>query len=223
MKTKSIYPLILIFVVSLFSSCFELVEEVTLNNDGSGEFEFTANLSQSKTKLKSIMLMDKINGHKVPSQADVTKEIVAICTLAKKTKGISKVSRSIDFENFIFSFKCQFDSVEALNSVVKNFRLSKKVTNKNHDKQFTYDKKKKILYRNFDAALKQEYTRLNAEDKKVSKGATYVSVYRFHKEVKATSNSKTKTSPNNKATMLKVNVLDVINKKSSLKNTIKLK
>ena len=223
MKLYQHTKLLLILLVFFCSSCFELVEEVSLNKDGSGDFEFTANLSQSKTKLKSIMLMDKINGHKVPSQAEITKEIEAICTLAKKTKGISNVTRTIDFENFIFSFKCHFDSIELLNTVVKNFRLSKKVANKNHDQQFSYNKKKKTLFRNFDAALKQEYARLNAEDKKVFKGATYVSVYRFKKEVKSTSNSKTKISPNKRATMLKVNVLDVINKKSSIKNTIKLK
>lgn len=219
-RTSYLFLLIPLF---LLSSCFELVEELTLNKDGSGEFQFTANLSQSKTKLKSIMLMDKVNGYKVPTEADIRKEIESICSLARKTKGISKVKKTVDFNDFIFSFSCHFDSVESLNQVVKNFRVSKKVRNNNHDQQFRYDKKNKKLYRNFDAALKQEYSRLKTEDKKIFKEATYVSVCRFQGEVKATSNRTTKTSPNKKATMLKVKVLDVINRKETVKNTIALK
>lgn len=220
---KRVPYLFLLIPLFFLSSCFELVEELTLNNDGSGEFQFTANLSQSKTKLKSIMLMDKVNGYKVPKEAEIRKEIESICTLAKKTGGISKVKRTIDFNEFIFSFSCHFDSVESLNQVVKNFRLSKKVRNNNHDQQFKYDKKSKRLYRNFDAALKQEYNQLKTEDKKIFKGATYVSICRFQGQVKATSNRTTKTSPNKKATMLKVEVLDVINRKETVKNTITLK
>jgi len=223
MRYKIHFKLLTVLFLLLLTSCFELVEEVTLQPDGSGEFEFTANLSQSKTKLKSIMLMDKVNGYTVPSQSEVRKEIEAICRLATKTKGITKVDKTIDFENFIFSFRCHFDSIESLNEVVKNFRMSKKVVNSNHDKQFTYDKQKKVLTRNFDAALKQEYSRLKTEDKQVLKGATFVSIFRFQKEVQSTTNIKTKTSPNKKATMLKVKIVDVVNKKSTLKNTVKLK
>ena len=71
MNLKKHTPYLLCFLVLLCTSCFELVEELTLNENGSGEYEFTANLSQSKTKLKSIMLMDKVNGYEVPSQEKI--------------------------------------------------------------------------------------------------------------------------------------------------------
>ena len=214
---------LLLFSCLFLTSCFEILEEVTLNENGSGEFEFTANLSQSKTKLKSIMLMEKVNGYKVPSQKEVKDEIDKICALAKNTKGITGVKKTIDFENFIFSFSCKFDSVETLNKVVKNIRLSKKVNNSNHDNQYSYNRQSKTFQRNFNNSLKAEFSKLKAEDKKVVKDANYIAIYRFKKEVKSVSNSKTKTSPNKKATMLKVKIVDVINKKASIKNTVKLK
>jgi len=47
-------------VLSL-SSCFEIVEEITMNDDGSGNILMTLNFSRSKSKIKSILLMDSIN------------------------------------------------------------------------------------------------------------------------------------------------------------------
>ena len=220
---KKVTYIFLILSCFFLTSCFEILEEVTLNKNGSGEFEFTANLSQSKTKLKSIMLMEKVNGYKVPSQKEVRAEIDKICALAKKTKGITAVKKTIDFENFIFSFSCKFDSVETLNKVVKNIRLSKNVKNANHDNQYSFNRATKSFQRNFNNVFKGEYSKLKAEDKKVFKDANYVAIYRFKDEIKSVSNTKVKTSPNKKATMLKVKIVDVINKKSSIKNTIKLK
>ena len=66
---KIVFKISFFLVFFSFTSCFEIVEEVTLKKDGSGEMSFSINLSQSKTKLNSIMLMDSINGYKVPKKS----------------------------------------------------------------------------------------------------------------------------------------------------------
>ncbi|MEC3880624.1 hypothetical protein [Parapedobacter sp. 10938] len=73
--SRRILPVLLLPLCALFSSCFQLIKEMTVNSDGSGTFALTANLSQSRSKLASVMLLDSINGHKVPSKPDVRKEI----------------------------------------------------------------------------------------------------------------------------------------------------
>ena len=50
---------------------------------------------------KMPMLMEKVNGYRVPSQEEITKEINSICALARKTNGISKVKSEINFDDFI--------------------------------------------------------------------------------------------------------------------------
>nr|BFF39643.1 hypothetical protein BACY1_14480 [Tenacibaculum mesophilum] len=71
---KKILLLFSTISILLFTSCFEFVEEVSFNKDGSGSAVLTINLSKSKTKLASIMLLDSINGYKVPSKVTIRKK-----------------------------------------------------------------------------------------------------------------------------------------------------
>lgn len=210
-------------VILLLSSCFDIVEEVTLNKDGSGKFKFTANLSQSKTKLKSIMLMDQINGYKVPSKEKISAEIDKIVLLAKRTKGISNVQSTVDYDEFIVTFSCNFTRVEALNGVVKNFRVSNKFQGSNQDIQYEYHVADKIFYRRFDANLKQEFEKLKSKDKLVLEGASYVSIFRFENEILSATNDNSKLSKNKKASLLRVAIKDIVNQKAGIVNAIQLK
>ncbi|HIC30718.1 MAG TPA: hypothetical protein EYO76_02255, partial [Flavobacteriaceae bacterium] len=109
-----------LFILFLtFSSCFEVIEEVDLNSDGSGSITFTLNMSQSKSKLASIMLLDSVNGVKVPSRKDIQNGINDVVEELKKAKGISNIKKTEDYENFIFSVKCDFRDIENINNIVE--------------------------------------------------------------------------------------------------------
>lgn len=219
MKNRFVYFfLILLCLVS--SSCFELLEEVNLKENGSGTYSFTANFSQSKTKLKSIMLMDKINGHEVPSEQDIRNEITDLEQLVKQTKGISEFKKSLDFVNFIFVFSCKFEQIEDLNRAVKNVRMAKNLQNNNHDNQFGYDQETGVFHRFFNPTFQNEYNKLNLEDRKIFQGAKVISICKFEKEVSSVSNSNAKIAANKKATMMQLKAVDIINNKSSIKNSV---
>ena len=88
---KRVLLLFSVISIFLFTSCFEFVEEVTFNKDGSGSAVLTINLSKSKTKLASIMLLDSINGYKVPSKVTIRKKVQEIVSKIKGTKGVHNV------------------------------------------------------------------------------------------------------------------------------------
>ena len=54
-----------LFIVMLFglSSCFEIIQEIDLNEDGSGHLEVVLNFSRSQTKIDALLLLDQVNGH----------------------------------------------------------------------------------------------------------------------------------------------------------------
>ncbi len=215
-----------IFIVSLLfslTSCFEIIEEVALNADGSGSYEYTLNVSQSRTKLDQIMRMDSINGYKVPQKTDLKEPLQELITKARSIDGISNVGKVEDFENYIFSFSCDFRNVEALNKLVAELRRA------NNDKRtdipdvhFSYDAGAKRYVRNGNYSIKADLGKMKATDKVIFDGATFTSIFRSDAELTSFSNIKAKISPNKKALMLRMDVLDLINEKASMGNTIQL-
>ena len=117
---KKLFTYTLLFCsLLLCTSCFEILEEINLNKDGTGRITVTANLSKSKSKLASVMLLDSVNGYKVPSKDDINLAIKNAIDHLGKTEGISNIEKSVDFDNYIFSISCDFKSVENVNSIFK--------------------------------------------------------------------------------------------------------
>src|SRR5690606_16584196 len=94
MVKKIVQNLLVICSVWMLTGCFDVVEEVDLNSDGSGKIKATVNLSKSKTKVASLMKLDKVDGIKIPSKTEIQKEADAIVRLLKQTSGISDVQSS---------------------------------------------------------------------------------------------------------------------------------
>lgn len=220
MKMKYLIILPLVF---LLSSCFEILEQFNFNDDGSGSVKVILNMSQSKTKLKSIMLKDEINGHKVPSKEKITQEFDDVVKYAKMTKGISNVKKQIDFTNFIFTFSCDFSSSASLNKMVQNIRSGKQKKSIPYEEYVSVNKDNKIIKRNFTFAWTKDYLKLSEQDKEVFEDAGFTGIYKFQSEVKTSSNSKSKIAANKKAVMLKLGIKDIIDKKETINNQIQYK
>ena len=62
---------ILLFSILLFTSCFEVTEDLTFNKDMSGTFKLTLNLSKNKTQVSNFLALDSLRGNKIPSVADI--------------------------------------------------------------------------------------------------------------------------------------------------------
>lgn len=206
----------------LLSSCFEIVEEVTFNKDGSGSVTLTMNLSKSKTKLKSIMLLDSVNNYKVPSKAEIQREINTAIAKVKKIKGISNVKNTTNFDEYIFTVSCNFTDVDALNNVIVAFSSKKDAMAVKKHKHFKFNKATNTFTRSHHFNLGKEFGKTKVEDRKVFETATFTSIYRFKNAIVASQNKDAKIAGSKKAIMLRLNAQDIIKGRKTIKNKITL-
>jgi len=224
MNLKQFYKLLLfIFLIPVLSSCFEVIEEISMKNDGTGDVTLTINLSQSKTKVASVMLLDSVQGYKVPSKQKIQQELNEAVSYLRKSDGISNVKSTSDFNNYIATISFSFKDVSNINNITKNILARQKIKATNTS-SYTYNKATKTFSRKYQAigTAKTEFNKLKAKDKAVFNGATYTSIYRFESVVTSSSNPASNVSKSKKAVMLKSSITDLINAKINVSNTIQL-
>ena len=218
---KTVYSVLFCCLI-LLQSCFEIIEQVYLKNDGSGNFQLVVNLSKSKTKLNAIIKMKTINGHEVPSKAEIKNNIADLERTIANTAGISNVKTTVDFDNYIATLNCNFTKVTQLNSALKNVYLSKKDNPSGRENIYAFDAAANLFTRVNKFSLKDEYKKLSNADKEIFATANYTTIFKFDSKVSTTSNKETKISPSKKAVLLKLNALDIITDKKSIENKITL-
>jgi hypothetical protein len=218
---KFIYPFLFGCLIS-FTSCFEIIEQVFVKPDGSGNLQLVLNLSKSKTKINSFIKMKTVNGHKIPSEQEIKNKIADIEKTTAKTAGISNVKTSMDFDNYIVSITCNFAKISQLNTVVKNIVEKENNKSKYIEKSYEYDVTNNIFARLNKVSVKKDYNKMTNADKEVFATANYTAIYKFENTVGTVSNKDAKISPSKKAVMLQQNVLDIITEKKSIENKITL-
>jgi len=224
MNPKQLYKLLLfVLLIPILSSCFEVIEEISMKNDGTGDVVLTINLSQSKTKVASVMLLDSVQGYKVPSRQKIQQELNEAVAYLKKSEGISNVKSSSDFNNYIATISFSFKDVSNINNITKNILAQQKIKATNTS-SYSYNKSTKTFSRKYQAVstAKTEFNKLKAKDKAVFHGATYTSIYRFESPVTSSTNPASNVSKSKKAVMLKSSIMDLINGKINVSNTIQL-
>lgn len=224
MNLRQFYILVAVaFIIPILSSCFQVVEEITMRNDGTGDVMLTINLSQSKTKVASVMLLDSVQGYKVPSKQKIQKELNEAAAYLRKSEGITNVKTTSDFNNYIATISFSFKDVSNINNITKNILAQQKIKATNTS-SYTYNKTTKTFNRKYQtvASAKTEYNKLKSKDKAVFNGAMYTSIYRFESPVTSTTNSASNLSKSKKAVMLKASVTDLINGKINVSNQIQL-
>jgi len=216
--------IILLSVIFTISSCFEIVEEVNLNDDGTGSFTFTINMSQSKIQINSMLLLDSVNGRPVPKVESLKRAINRVELELKKDTALSDIEIKQDWDDYIFAVSGNFKDVEALNNAIKNintiFNTPRGYSVELYD-NFKY--KNKVFERLYSYNLVNDYNAMSDKDRAVFKNAKYTTVYRFKSPVKSYTNTDALKSKSGKAIMLKVNVKELITNKKTIKNTIELK
>ncbi|PCH73705.1 MAG: hypothetical protein COB98_10455 [Flavobacteriaceae bacterium] len=220
---KKLKKIILLFIsLLLLSSCFEIIEEITLHKNGSGDIAITLNLSQSKSKIASIMLMDSINGFQIPSRSEITNFVKKTTVTIKNTSGISNVKSSLDLDNFILNFSCNFENIHALNQVIAAFGNHKERSKINKQQHFIYNTNTQHFSRSYHYDLSKEFDKVKAIDKNALKEASYTTIYRFDQPIISTSNRLSKLAPNKKAVLIKVSGAAMLTGEHSIKNNIQL-
>ncbi len=223
MFRKIFYVTALFLSCTILTGCLDIVEEIDLKTNGSGQIKATLNMSKSKTKVASLMMLDQVNGIKVPSKTTIQNEVNAVVRLLKQTNGISNVVSQLDFNNYIVSIKCDFNDVKALNAFTKTLSEHFKIKISGNT-SYAYSPGTKIFERQykFSPEGRKEFGKLNAENQKSFNDAYFTSIYRFSEPVKKQDNNLAKLSSNKKAVMLKTGVIGLVNGQVNLSNRIQL-
>lgn len=213
-------PLCILLITT--TSCFEVIEELTVHNNGSGHISITLNASQSKNKLASVMLLDSVQGHKVPSKSDVAAYVKELANKLKASEGISNVTHTIDLDSYIVTLECDFKKVDNLNSFAQQLWNKQKITGT--FRSYVFDPAALVFNRkfNFGNKIKEGFNDMEKEDKKVLNQASFTTIYRFDTTIASYSNKAATLSKSKKALMAKLQIMDIINGKSTLENNIQL-
>jgi len=204
-------------------SCFEVVEDMSVTKNGSGTMRLTINMSQSKTKLAAIMLMDTIRGNKVPDKAEIREELDKATAQLEKMPGISNVRNTLDLNDFVVTISFSFTKAEDVNQMMKSLLAQYNVQN-TPAVNYHYDDQQGRFSKEYRSSglVKDQYNKLNAKDRELLSPATYISIYRFELPVSDYTNKQAKVSKNQLAIMQRCQIPDLINGKANISNQVQL-
>ncbi len=212
-----------VLIVFSFSSCIEILDDLTLNNDGSGTFKYSINLSSSKVKVNSLLALDSLDGKKVPSIDDISLKIKEVVSQLKESNGISNVQMESNYTDFIFKIQFDFSSLKNLQeAVVSIVKSESKGTNYKEieSRWLTFDDDK--LVRSIPQITIEKANQFKKEDADLLRLGSYTSITRFERDVVSFENSDAKQAKNNRAVMLRANAYSLTQNPSLLDNTIYL-
>ncbi|MEO9533684.1 MAG: hypothetical protein ABJG68_01695 [Crocinitomicaceae bacterium] len=179
---KSIRTILLFCITLVLTSCFEIIEDVQVNQDGSGSLKYIVNFSQSSSKIKSLMLAGEVDGKKIPTEDELLKDFEKICNTTKKAKGISEVAYSSDFDNYIFTYSAKFTSLKNVNAAIDSVKSDRGEEQLGFE-YFNFDASTKTFKRQGDDMIEKLRAKMTSSQQLIFTGATYTCLYRFYTEI----------------------------------------
>lgn len=199
------------------------MDELTIHDDGSGTLKYAINLSSSRVKVNSILALDSLDGKKIPSIEEIKTKV----SLFKKTlslqNGISNISISENYTDFIFKFECDFVSIDLLQEGLRktfSITLNDKSILASDFSWLFWDSK--VLERSVPSIATNKLNGITENDLSLLKTGTYTSITRFDRGVERFENPLSKLSKDKKALMLRTDTYSLKEKHSLLENTIYL-
>ena len=174
-------------------------------------------------KVNSILALDSLDGKKVPSIEEIKTKV----SLFKKTlslqNGISNISISENYTDFIFKFECDFTSIDLLQEGLRktfSITLNDKSILASDFSWLFWDSK--VLERSVPSIATNKLNGITENDLSLLKTGTYTSITRFDRGVERFENPLSKLSKDKKALMLRTDTYSLKEKPSLLENTIYL-
>ncbi len=214
---------LLLIIATVCSSCFEIVEEIQLQENGSGQFTFIVNMSESKVKLHSVMSLDSVQGYKVPTKAEINQQMSNIRQRLGNIQGLTNAQVSFDYNEFIGTVKFSFKSVDQINAAMSVIMDAYKVKDYSVP-YYQYNATHRLFTRTFNTLPKTlaQYNRLKKEDREIFQKARFTSVFKFSREVRESGNTLARVSNNKKAVMQQTSMHNVITNTTRINQSITL-
>lgn len=206
-----------------FTGCVEIIDDLTLNLDGSGTLKYNINLSSSKVKINSVLALDSLDGKKVPSLYDIKQKIRGIEEKLESASGMSNVTITADYDNFIFKLHCDFESLAQLQEAIKTIAVAenkgKSIPEFDHNWLLFSNQ---TLERSVPELTISKTKEIKDKDQKLLKTGSYTSITRFENEILKFDNEEAKLSADKKAIMLRSDPYSLMLNPNLLDNTIYL-
>ena len=206
-----------------FSSCIEIIDDISIKNDGSGTLKYTINLSSSKIKINSILALDSLDGRKIPTIADIEEKILSFKKKLEGKPGMSNVTFDYNFTDYIFKLQCDFTNVTALQTALKEV-IQEESKEKNipelEQAWLNWDGSKMV--RSIPEITVKKTKDFKQEDIELMKQGNYTSISRFERTVDKFSNPSATLSKNKMAVMIRTNPYALTQNSKILENTIYL-
>ncbi len=206
-KNNHLTTIILLFLTWSLTSCFDVIQDVKVNSDRSGEFKLKVNLSKSKDQLDRLLSQDSIQGHKIPSKSEISSKLNQLKSKLSQLEGISNVVLTKNFSEYIFDVSFSFKNIDNLNQAQNEIKqldpnIGQPVRFTLTDKMFSCQYSEKLLAKANNKLVKFKFEEL--------KTANLISIFRFDKNVKNCSSSSCKISKNGQNTFNKISATDFI-------------
>jgi hypothetical protein len=216
---KSTLPAILLFIILSMTSCFEIIEDVTVHQNGSGTYSFIVNLSQSKNQIDKIRTQDSILNFKVPTLAMAEAKITEVKNKLTTVDGINNVRINQDHTNYIYHLSCDFKNVAALNTAM--ISIWKTYDKKAPTNFQLYSFENGVFIRNANTNELDHITQIaNSQIREMMQKSNYTLICRFDEPVTNSNTMNYSLSPSKKATLYKKDVWTTLADKGISNNSI---
>lgn len=220
MKKIVFYVALLIGSLS-FTGCFEILEEVNMASDGSGDLKVTINLSQSKTTLENYLKMGEFQGHSIPTIQEIKGEIAKVQNTLRSVAGLSAVEVKSNFTDYIFEIKGHFSNVQVLNVAINEVAKSMNRTPFHTLELDNFDYTGKSFRRYFNYPLTVvEFDEIPSMYQYVLDTGKLTSIYRFDRDIRACTNGDALISPSKHSVKLETSIGQMIRGERTIANSV---
>lgn len=218
---KKLWLFTLLCMSLSLTSCFELLEQINVNADGTGEMTITLNMYESKDKLQKFMDMeDGVAGYKPPERKEMDAFFSKVVETVSEVEGITGVKSDIFYEDFIFSISASFDDVESMNEAVNSFTTGMSRGMINFKNDYVYEDG--IFKRTFVSPVAaDQYDKIPMMQRLILESARIVNVYRFEKAVTDMTSTSAELSHDAKEARFESNLSDIVKGVKSPANEIR--
>ena len=207
---------ILLCLVTLLSSCIEIVEEVTINSNKSGTF----NISMDLGTLGGLALKNMGEKYVPKSTLELLDKLPdTMAEMLKEVNGLSNI-KSASNKNGLYMVRFDFENVKQLNQAVyKLFQIKKRFYEPNYIRLTSH----KLIKKNYAPLLRIFAKKYEDQlgDKNLLQKVYYKSLIHFPNEATRFTNKNASLSANSKTVEYKCTLQELLTSKVNIGNKIK--
>jgi hypothetical protein len=214
-------------------SCFEIKEHINIRENGSGSYSFLMDLSQMKPifafsrDFQRSMGDTSARAKKAPAMPNpllqMKAKFDALQPMLESVQGISNYKTVCDTTSYIIGATYSFASMESLNNSIKILRNSTNNGGNTETRHYTFNQKH---FEKFNDISKESVTGPTSRNDSLTndllKGARYTLTCTFERKIKDVSNPLYFISADGKTLLYTGSLLDIMNQKTNIGNSVVL-